>query len=74
MIGSPNFGHRSQERDLEAQVTLVTRCAALRRALHREQRALFAPSDLVTEGTFHRPERFVPYWVRTVVALYRNFF
>jgi CDP-diacylglycerol--glycerol-3-phosphate 3-phosphatidyltransferase len=34
VIGSPNFGYRSAERDLEAQVTIFTRHPGLRNRLH----------------------------------------
>ena len=75
MVGSPNFGHRSVERDLEAQVTVVTRNQGLRERLHEEQRRLFESSEEVRgEETFREEGRRVPYWVRLVVAVARNFF
>ena len=37
MVGSANYGLRSVEKDLEAQMTIVTRNEALQRALHGEQ-------------------------------------
>ncbi|CAG0892873.1 unnamed protein product [Darwinula stevensoni] len=61
-IGSPNFGHRSLHRDLEAQVALLTTNRALRMKLEKEQERLFAPSHPVTTATFEDPERWVPYW------------
>lgn len=35
MIGSPNFGHRSSERDLEAQAVVITKNDALRAAFNK---------------------------------------
>lgn len=35
MIGSPNFGQRSSERDLEAQALVITKNENLRQALHK---------------------------------------
>jgi CDP-diacylglycerol--glycerol-3-phosphate 3-phosphatidyltransferase len=35
MIGSPNFGQRSSERDLEAQALVITKNDRLRQALHK---------------------------------------
>ena len=72
--GSPNFGHRSARRDLEAQMTIVTKSDALRDSLHAEQRNLFDSSERVTRDTYDAKERSVPKWVRLVVAVARNFF
>ena len=72
--GSPNFGHRSVRRDLEAQMTIVTKSDALRDALHAEQRNLFDSSEEVTRDTYDAKERIVPKWVKLVVAVARNFF
>jgi CDP-diacylglycerol---glycerol-3-phosphate 3-phosphatidyltransferase len=35
LVGSPNFGYRSSERDLEAQVIMVTDNAKLQESLGR---------------------------------------
>jgi CDP-diacylglycerol--glycerol-3-phosphate 3-phosphatidyltransferase len=37
LIGSPNFGFRSVEKDLEAQITIVTTNPELRRDIDAEQ-------------------------------------
>ena len=75
VAGSPNFGHRSVQRDLEAQMTIVTKCAALRASLDAERRNLFDSfSARVSEETYEDKERSVPKWVRLVVAAARNFF
>ena len=72
--GSPNFGHRSVQRDLEAQMTIVTKSEALRDSLDAEQKNLFGSSERVSRDTYDAGERSVPKWVRLVVALARNFF
>ena len=72
--GSPNFGHRSVYRDLEAQMTIVTKSEALREALDAEQKNLFDSSQRVDSDTYDAGERGVPKWVRFVVAVARNFF
>eukprot|EP00912_Choanoflagellata_sp_UC4_P001063 UC4_evm2s655 len=41
LIGSPNFGHRSDSRDLEAQVAIVTQNPELRKAFACERDSLF---------------------------------
>lgn len=74
LIGSPNFGYRSVEKDLEAQLTIVTKDESLRTQLHEEQARLFKTSSLVTDETFLSPERAIPYWVRFVVWSSRDFF
>ena len=72
--GSPNFGHRSVQRDLEAQMTIVTKSEALRESLDVEQKNLFDSSERVSGDTYVAGERSVPKWVRLVVAVARNFF
>ncbi|KAJ7373534.1 CDP-diacylglycerol--glycerol-3-phosphate 3-phosphatidyltransferase [Desmophyllum pertusum] len=41
LIGSPNFGHCSVYRDLEAQVAIVTSNQGLSKALHEEKTRLY---------------------------------
>lgn len=73
--GSPNFGHRSVQRDLEAQMTIVTKSEALRESLDAEQKNLFDSSERVNRDTYDGSgQRSVPKWVRFVVAVARNFF
>lgn len=74
MIGSPNFGYRSQKRDLEAQFTIVTKNDDLRTQLDHEQQRLFDCSNQVTKETFQMPERQIPLWVRCVVGVARHLF
>lgn len=71
VIGSSNYGERSVNRDLEAQLCLVTSNKSLQKALkteydHLTQYASTAEDQLVN--------RFVPKWVKTVVFLFKNFF
>jgi CDP-diacylglycerol--glycerol-3-phosphate 3-phosphatidyltransferase len=74
MVGSPNFGHRSVYRDLEAQIVIVTKNRPLQQQLHQEQVQLYARSSPVCRRTFTHPERLVPRWVTFVTPLIRNFF
>ncbi|XP_063846143.1 CDP-diacylglycerol--glycerol-3-phosphate 3-phosphatidyltransferase, mitochondrial-like isoform X1 [Scylla paramamosain] len=74
MVGSPNFGWRSVQRDLETQVVVVTQNTALREALHREHSRLYDCGTEVTDGTFSSPGRYVPLWVRCVMPIIKAFF
>ncbi|XP_058811810.1 CDP-diacylglycerol--glycerol-3-phosphate 3-phosphatidyltransferase, mitochondrial isoform X2 [Topomyia yanbarensis] len=71
LIGSSNFGERSVNRDLEAQICVVTTNSGLQRKLQSEfdnilQHSSTAEAQLIS--------RSVPRWVRAVVGLFRNFF
>merc|ERR1712222_170389 len=48
MVGSPNFGYRSVERDLETQMVVVTSNDGLRDRLQQERDALFKFGTPVT--------------------------
>ena len=72
LIGSPNFGHRSVYRDLEAQVAIVTNNRGLGEALHKEQSCLYCSAQCVTGETFKEPERKTPFWVYCVTRLIKN--
>ncbi|KAG2216276.1 hypothetical protein INT45_006190, partial [Circinella minor] len=72
MIGSPNFGHRSSERDLEAQAIVITQNEKLQEALHKEVERLHDYSELVTKETFMRQDRLVPYGVRAATAMIKT--
>ena len=73
LIGSPNFGHRSVYRDLEAQVAIVTENAKLSSDLDFEQERLYNRSIQVTDDTFQQPERKAPLWVQFVTKFIKNF-
>jgi CDP-diacylglycerol--glycerol-3-phosphate 3-phosphatidyltransferase len=71
IVGSSNYGERSVNRDLEAQVCIVTANKTLQESFKKEYEHLErftsnAESDLVT-----RP---IPNWVRAVVLLCKKFF
>ncbi|KAI9319682.1 hypothetical protein BX666DRAFT_1915188 [Dichotomocladium elegans] len=72
MIGSPNFGHRSSTRDLEAQALIITKNSQLQQALHKEVQGLHSHAQVVTEETFDRPDRQVPYGVRAATAMIKT--
>ena len=74
MIGSPNFGYRSVEKDLEAQLTIITKNQGLQSALNDEQQKMFDSSFKVTGETFQKPDRLVPMWVKAVTGVARRFF
>lgn len=74
LVGSPNFGYRSVNRDLETQVAIVTKNEKLQAALQEEQERLFMYAKLVTKRTFCQEDRITPAWVRTTVVLFRYFF
>eukprot|EP00050_Salpingoeca_kvevrii_P000178 m.143378 g.143378 ORF g.143378 m.143378 type:complete len:101 (-) comp10050_c0_seq2:65-367(-) len=73
LIGSPNFGYRSLQRDLEAQIALVTENSSLRRQLAAERDHLFAGGSAVTEATFAAPDRQVKTWQSIVTRCIRDF-
>jgi len=74
MVGSPNFGYRSVEKDLETQIVVVTSNEELRDRLQRERDDLFKHGTLVNAQTWGEPGRAVPWWVSRVVGIARNFF
>ena len=74
LIGSPNFGYRSTEKDLEAQLTIVTKNNNLQKSLHHEQKRLLDLSVKVNDQTYLSPERVVPRWVKLIVGTCRRFF
>ncbi|KAJ2783026.1 CDP-diacylglycerol--glycerol-3-phosphate 3-phosphatidyltransferase [Coemansia javaensis] len=72
MIGSPNYGHRSIYRDLEAQVTLVTACPRLQQDLHDEAAALLAHARPVAEHELRARARAAPLWLHGLRPLIQN--
>ena len=74
MIGSPNFGHRSVRRDIEAQVALVTKDARLQKHLADESERLFADAAPVTSEDLVTPERRGPAYIGLLTRFIRNFF
>ncbi|CAK8675582.1 unnamed protein product [Clavelina lepadiformis] len=74
MIGSSNFGLRSVNRDLEAQVILITKNRKLMEQLQTEKANLLKWSKPVTPETFAQPRYFVPRWVCYVSNLIKHYF
>ncbi|CAO3657681.1 unnamed protein product [Mucor hiemalis] len=72
MIGSPNFGQRSSERDLEAQAVVLTENKELRTALYKEVDALHQYSQLVSNETFAKIDRQVPNGVKIATAFVKT--
>ncbi|KAI8638043.1 hypothetical protein BD408DRAFT_423578 [Parasitella parasitica] len=72
MIGSPNFGQRSSERDLEAQALVITNNENLRKALHKEVDLLHQHSELVSNSTFDKIDRQVPNGVKIATAFVKT--
>ncbi|XP_020300212.1 CDP-diacylglycerol--glycerol-3-phosphate 3-phosphatidyltransferase, mitochondrial isoform X3 [Pseudomyrmex gracilis] len=74
LVGSPNFGYRSVNRDLETQLALVTKNKKLQNALHEEQARLFSCAKPVTRKTFSQQDRVPPAWVCAIVLFFRYYF
>lgn len=74
MVGSPNYGYRSVDKDLETQITILTENRGLQEQLDAEQKQLFAHSDRLTAEEFSKTERSVPGWVKMVVGVARKYF
>ncbi|KAI9301152.1 hypothetical protein BJ944DRAFT_271913 [Cunninghamella echinulata] len=72
MIGSPNFGHRSSRRDLEAQVVLFTDNKSLQTSLHKEVDSLHHYSTPISDETFQQKDRYVPYGVRVATTFIKT--
>ncbi|CAG8575754.1 5097_t:CDS:2 [Ambispora gerdemannii] len=72
MIGSPNYGYRSTERDLEAEIIIITKNASLKEDLHRESSRLSEHTEAVNAETFQRPERKVPYLIRVATSIIKT--
>ncbi|GAB1598081.1 CDP-diacylglycerol--glycerol-3-phosphate 3-phosphatidyltransferase, mitochondrial-like isoform X2 [Argonauta hians] len=74
LIGSSNFGYRSVYRDLECQLAIITQNDNLRQQLRQEHVHLFQSSDIVSDTTFKRKDRYVPIWVQMISNYIKNFF
>ncbi|KAF2669059.1 phosphatidylglycerophosphate synthase [Microthyrium microscopicum] len=71
LVGSSNYTRRSYELDLEANVLVVTRDAALMRKLAAEEAWLQEDAKAVGSEEFERPERAVGIKVRLAMWLVR---
>ncbi|RIB15407.1 hypothetical protein C2G38_2018086 [Gigaspora rosea] len=74
IIGSSNYGHRSTERDLEAQVILITTNDSLKKAMHDELNHLRENTIVVTNETFAQVNRKVPYLFRIITKIIKTMF
>ena len=74
MVGSANYGYRSVEKDLEAQVTIVTKNEELQKTLHNEQIRLFQSSEAVNEETLTEKKRPIPFWVKWLAIFFPKLF
>ena len=74
MVGSPNFGYRSERRDLESQIVVLTRSIELQERLGQEEARLYSPASMVDLNTWKEEDRQVPTWVQWVVKFARKWF
>lgn len=71
VVGSSNYGERSVNRDLEAQICVLTRNLSLKKQLQDECDHLYQYGRI---SNFELARRDIPNWVRAVVWLFKNFF
>lgn len=74
LVGSPNFGSRSINRDLETQIVVLTRNEELQKRLKAEQEHLYSRGLPFTEETLADSDRAIPLWVLGVVRFFRSYF
>ncbi|XP_034249021.1 CDP-diacylglycerol--glycerol-3-phosphate 3-phosphatidyltransferase, mitochondrial [Thrips palmi] len=74
LIGSPNFGSRSVDRDLETQIAIVTSNEELQSRLADERNRLYGKGHEVNKATFTRNDRQVPLWVFCISRFFRRLF
>jgi CDP-diacylglycerol--glycerol-3-phosphate 3-phosphatidyltransferase len=68
------IGARSIQRDLEAQLAILTNNEELRSKFHQERMRLFQYGTKVSSETFKQSSRFPPLWGPLFMKLFRNFF
>lgn len=71
LVGSTNFGYRSVYRDNEAQIIIATSDKQLSQAFDQEYQDLLSQSRPVKSS---QDLPLVPFWVRTIAALFRSYF
>ena len=69
LIGSSNFNYRSLERDVEAQVCLLTHDPSLKGKLEQHLNGLYQYSEPVQLAQLHQVHRAPPLWVKWASAL-----
>ena len=72
-VGSSNYGMRSTNRDLEAQITLITESEKLKEQLGKEVKGLRRAGRELEEGCFERSEYHVAGWVKWVTGAIKGF-
>eukprot|EP00729_Bicosta_minor_P021354 gene21354-29358_t len=73
-VGSPNFGVRSSERDLECQAAVVTDDRGLAERLHHERGLLYARGEPVSTATFNEESRKIKWWETIFGSALAGFF
>ncbi len=68
-IGSPNFGSRSLNRDLEAQTMILTSDVDLMARLKLESDRLTSQARVMSAEEFQKPERHVPRSARVAARI-----
>lgn len=63
LVGSSNAGQRSFDRDVEAQLVLITQDASLRARMQQERELIRTHTTPVTSDTFSSEKRTYPTWV-----------
>jgi len=84
VVGSPNLGRRSVDRDLESAVVLLTRHPGLQHALAEERRRLFeVHTETIDDAVFERPDRKIGpqilgwangNWIRVAMPILQPYF
>ena len=69
-----SLGARSIQRDLEAQLAIITNNDELRQKFHRERLQLYQYGNIVTSETFKHFSRAPPIWAPLFMKVFRNFF
>jgi CDP-diacylglycerol--glycerol-3-phosphate 3-phosphatidyltransferase len=73
LIGSSNFGQRSEDRDTEAQIMILTQDEKLREKMEQERSRLFLTSQQASSNVFAQPDRKVNVVVRLIVKWFKNY-
>ena len=72
-VGSSNYGMRSTNRDIEAQITLITEAEGLKGQLEKEVKGLRKDAKELGEDCFGRKEYEVARWVRWISGAIKGF-
>ena len=73
IIGSTNLGVRSAEKDLEAQIAIVTNNNNLKLKIKEEFDYLTKPTKQINKETFDTPNRKIPFWMNIAVNFVGDF-